>query len=166
MYLYGLDLSMSCSGITVFDLNTLKPVFITSIETRDKDSHGQRLHVIAEALRKIESEYRPSVIAIERTFNRFPTSTAVLYKAHGVVNYVFREYDQVYYSPKEIKSVISNGNASKALVRKKIEMAYPDVTFQNEDESDSFAIALCYLAKNGILEWVNEGEKSQKKKSK
>jgi Holliday junction resolvasome RuvABC endonuclease subunit len=153
MYLYGLDLSMSCSGVTVFDLNNMQPVFICSITTKDKDSHGMRLNILAESLKEIEQRYKPSIIAIERTFNRFPTSTAVLYKVHGLVNYLFREYEQVYYSPKEIKSVISNGNASKALVRKRIEMVYPDVGFSNEDESDSFAIALTWLIKNNKLEW-------------
>lgn len=153
MYLYGLDLSMSCSGVVVFDLDGNVPVFITSIPTKDKNSHGQRLEVISKAIHEIREQYPPAIVAIERTFNRFPTSTAVLYKVHGVINHLFRDCEQVYYSPKEIKNMISTGNASKEKVRKKIEMVYPDISFNNEDESDAFAIALTWLIKNGIVEW-------------
>lgn len=154
MYLYALDLSMSCSGVVVFDLNTLEPVLITSIPTNDKKSHGVRLRHLAAELEMIVQQYEPSVIVIERTFNRFPTATAVLYKTHGVVNYLFHNYEQIYYSPKEIKKEIAKvGNATKQKVQSVIKRRYPEISFNNEDESDAFAIGLTWFIRNKKIVW-------------
>ncbi|MFF3146811.1 crossover junction endodeoxyribonuclease RuvC [Streptomyces sp. NPDC057927] len=152
-YLYGLDLSMKNTGVTIFDLETKKPVYIGSIETKDKHSHGERLSYISQYILKLKEKYPPSIIAIERGFSRFNTSTQVIYRVHGVVNYLFHDIEQVYYPPKKIKEAIIKGDASKKLVRQVIERNYPDVKFKNEDQSDSFAIGLTYMIINGLIEW-------------
>lgn len=148
-YIYGLDLSMHDTGVTVFDND--KPVFIGSIPTRDKDSHGVRLKQIYEYLSKLKDEYPPAVVCMERAFSRFNTSTAVIYRVHGVVNMLFSDYEQIYYPPKTIKEVILKGNATKEEVKNEILKLFPDIQFTNDDESDSFAICLTYLKKGGIL---------------
>jgi hypothetical protein len=39
------------------------------------------------------------------------------------------------------------------VVRQVIEKHYPDVVFENEDQSDSFAIGITYLIENKLIKW-------------
>lgn len=155
-YLFGFDLSMEQTGVTVFDLDSLKPVLVTSISTshfKKTATHGQKLKYIEDELIKITKEFNPTVVTIERGFSRFNVSTQVIYRCHGVVNKLFYQYNQVYYPPKTVKEVICRGDATKKYVQDTIKKVYPDVIFNNEDESDSFAVALTYLIKNKLIEW-------------
>lgn len=144
---------MENTGVTIFNLETKEPIYISSIPTNKKHTHGKRLYIIGQELIKLKDKYSPSIIAIERGFSRFNTSTQVIYRVHGLINYLFHDVDQVYYPPKKIKEAIVRGDASKKLVREKIEKKYPDVKFDDEDQSDSFAIALTYLIENKLIQW-------------
>ena len=117
MYIYGLDLSMEQTGIAVLDEKGT-PILITSIATNKKQSHGQRLYQIASELINLKTRYPPTVIAIERGFSRFNTSTQVIYRVHGIVNYIFHDIQQVYYPPKKVKECILNGTATKKAIQK------------------------------------------------
>lgn len=151
-YIWGLDLSMSNTGISVFDLNgNIKK--ITSIKTNDKDSHGQRLKVIADKMLNLLDEFTPSKVIIERGFAHFNTATSVLYRVHGLVNYLLADYEQIYYSPKEIKKTILKGNATKQQIMDKILSVYPDIKFENYDESDSCAVGITYFIKERVINW-------------
>lgn len=162
-YLYAFDLSMDCSGITIFNLETLQPTYIGSIKTNDKQTHGQRLKYIEDKIIELTGDYPPDSIAIERGFSRFNISTQVIYRVHGIVNKYFYNVKQVYYPPKSVKESILKGNATKKQVRSEIEKVYPDVVFQNEDESDSFAVGLTHMIKTGKLKWHKEIEGKPKK---
>ena len=144
-YIYGLDLSMSDTGVTIFDGD--KPVFIGSIATNPKKTHGERLKEIYDFLSFLKDKYTPDVVCIERGFNRFNKSTEVVFRVHGCVNMLFYDVEQIYYSPKEVKSTLVDGKASKEELENKILELYPDVKFRNNDESDSFAIVLTHLYK-------------------
>ncbi len=146
-YLYAFDLSMSCTGIAIFDLDTYKPVHISSIKTNNKDTYGVRLHVIREYIKGLIKQYPPYEVAIERGFSRFNNSTQVTYRVHGVINELLKDYEQCYYPPKDVKATILNGNASKKQVQEKIKKLYPEIKFNNEDESDAFAVGLTHLKK-------------------
>ena len=148
MYIYGLDLSMEQTGIAVLDEKGT-PILITSIATNKKQSHGQRLYQIASELINLKTRYPPTVIAIERGFSRFNTSTQVIYRVHGIVNYIFHDIQQVYYPPKKVKECILNGTATKKAIQKKLEKDYKSygISFANEDESDALAVAVTYLKK-------------------
>lgn len=147
---------MENTGVTIFDLHTYKPIHISSIPTNKKHTHGKRLYIIAQELISLKDKYPPSVIAIERGFSRFNTSTQVIYRVHGLINYLFHDIEQVYYPPKKIKEAIVKGDASKKMVREMIESKYPDVNFDDEDQSDSFAIGLCYMIENKLIEWTKK----------
>ncbi|OPH61913.1 hypothetical protein BC351_01340 [Paenibacillus ferrarius] len=162
-HLYGLDLSMEQTGVTIFDLNALQPIHIGSITTNQKQSHGKRLYIIATEILSLIEKYPPSIVTIERGFSRFNTSTQVIYRVHGLINYLLRDYEQIYYPPKTVKEAIIRGDASKKLVKDMIERKFPDVVFENEDESDSFAVALTYLIKNKYIAWDKDGIKIAKK---
>ena len=72
-----------------------------------------------------------------------------MWKVAGIVNMLFYEVAQVYYSPNEVKAALVNGKASKEEVANKIIEIYPEVNFKNNDESDSFAIVVTHLIKTG-----------------
>lgn len=144
---------MDNTGVTIFDADTYEPIHITSISTNKKHTHGKRLYTIAQELISLRDKYPPSVVVIERGFSRFNTSTQVIYRVHGLINYLFHETEQVYYPPKKIKEAIIKGDASKKRVREVIESKYPDVVFENEDQSDSFAIGITYLIENKLIKW-------------
>lgn len=151
-YIYGLDLSMSQTGVAIFDLqgNIIK---VCSMATKDKDSHGKRLKVIADFLLELKEIYPAEKIIIERGFGRFNTSTAVIYRVHGIANYIFCDIEQIYYPPKKIKSIILNGKATKKQIQEEIIRRYPDIKFENEDESDAMSVVLCWLIINKIVDW-------------
>lgn len=144
-YIYGLDLSMSDTGVTIFDGD--KPVFIGSIATNPKKTHGERLKEIYDFLSFLKDKYTPDVVCIERGFNRFNKSSEAVWKTHGIVNLLFYDKEIVYYSPTTVKATLVNGKASKEELENKILELYPDVKFRNNDESDSFAIVLTHLYK-------------------
>lgn len=144
---------MECTGVTVFDLGTMLPIHIDSISTNSKYTHGKRLYEIAKFIHEIKERYPPESISIERGFTRHNTSTQVIYRVHGLVNYLFHDIEQYYYSPKEVKEVVDSGDATKRLVQEIIKYKFPQIKFKNEDESDSFAVGICHLTKTGKLKW-------------
>jgi Holliday junction resolvasome RuvABC endonuclease subunit len=144
---------MENTGVVIFDLNTYQPVYIGSIPTNNKHTHGKRLYTIGQELVKLKDAYKPSVVTIEQGFSRFNTSTQVIYRVHGLANYLFYDTEQVYYPPKKVKEAIIRGDATKKLVQQIINNAYPDIKFSDEDQSDAFAVALCYLINKEKIEW-------------
>jgi Holliday junction resolvasome RuvABC endonuclease subunit len=156
---------MDCSGLVIFDIETFEPVLITSIPTNSRKSHGERLYMIAKRIKEITKEYPPSVIAIERGFSRFNTSTQVIYRVHGIVNCMFWDLPQWYYPPKTVKEAILNGSATKKAIQNRILQEYPDIQFANEDESDAFAVGLTALIREYGMPW-NKLKKTRRKKDK
>lgn len=153
-YLYGLDLSMANTGIAIFDIDTYEPIVITSIATKDKDEHGDRLHTQREYMKDLISKYPPYEVAIEKGFTMHNTSTQVIYRVHGVAQELFHEYPQTYYAPTTVKKLITgNGKANKDIVQKYILKEYPYIEFENTDESDAVAIGLSHLIKKHKLKW-------------
>ena len=151
-YVYGLDLSLKTTGIAIFDEegNVEK---VCSVSPNEKGTHGIRLKGIADAILELRDQYDPATVIIERAFSRFKNATAVLYRVHGVINYLFHDIVQIYYAPKAIKAKIVGGNATKKMVREKILSVYPDIKFANDDESDAFATGLMYFINNKIIEF-------------
>lgn len=176
-YLYGLDLSLTCTGVTIYDLDNREFVYIGSYNTEkikikkaQKDLgiqvNGIKLRHLHDWLLELSAKYPPTIIAIERGLSRFNTATQVIYRVHGLVNFMFYELPQHYYPPKEVKAIIYKGDATKAQVQKIIQNNFVDVVFANEDESDSFAVALTYLIKNGLIEFEKPIVDKPKRKKK
>ena len=170
-YLFGLDLSLACTGVTIYDLEKREFVYIGSINTekvkkkKDLYHNGIKLKHIYDYLEELKEKYPPSIVAIERGFSRFPTATQVIYRTHGITNLLFHDVNQLYYPPKTVKEAIYKGDATKAQVQKIIKNNFVDVEFANEDESDSFAVALTYLIKEGLIEFEKPIVEKKKKKA-
>lgn len=159
-YLWALDISLSCTGIAIYDLGTDKFVLVDSIPTdkvkskKDRYHNALKLKHIEEKIINLAIDFPPSLLVMERGFSRFPTSTQVIFRTHGLINYLFHEVNQLYFPPKTIKEAILKGNATKKEVREAIEKTYDYIDFKNEDESDAVSIGLCYLIKNELINWV------------
>jgi Holliday junction resolvasome RuvABC endonuclease subunit len=150
-YIYAFDLSMSCVGVTIFS-NDGTPVLVTSIDTKTEKEHSGKLKYIADKVLELREKYDPKKIIIEGAFTRFNTSTQVLYRVHGLINYLFWDKEQVYFQPMTVKKVVGGrGNMDKDDLQKTILEKYPEIKFLNCDESDSFAVGLCYFYKKGVI---------------
>lgn len=164
-FIYGLDLSLANTGITIFELTTSKFVYIGSINTekikkkKDLYHNALKLKYIYDALSELKEKYPPKVVAIERGFSRFNTSTQVTYRVHGLINFLFHDINQIYYPPKTVKEAILKGDATKKQIQKVIKDKYPEIQFKNEgkndsfDESDSFAVCLTHLIKENLIKY-------------
>jgi Holliday junction resolvasome RuvABC endonuclease subunit len=149
-YIYALDLSLSCVGITIFS-NDAKHVLTTSVDTRSEKLHQMKLKIIADCLLNLKSQYLPEMIIIESGFSRYNASTQAVYKCHGLCQYLFYDFPQVFYSPATVKKVVGGkGNIDKDTLKNIIENKY-DILFFNTDESDSYAIGLCHFITIGTI---------------
>jgi Holliday junction resolvasome RuvABC endonuclease subunit len=160
-FLYALDISLKNTGITIYDLDEKKFVFIDSFSTEKiyatKENKGLHLNAvklkrITEWLWGIIQEYPPYIISIERMFSRFPTETQAIAKATGVIQCLLWDKPQYLYAPKEVKAKLIHGSATKEDVENAIKTKY-DFEFKNDDESDSFAVALTFLIDKDLIEW-------------
>lgn len=162
MYVWGLDLSLANTGVTIYDTELQDFVYIGSIDTdfirsRKANKHlylnGIKLKHVYDEMTALKEKYPPHVVVIERGFSRFNNATQVIYRVHGIVNLLFHDTPQIYYPPKTVKEAILKGDATKKQLQQAINTKYNDIKFENEDESDSFAVCLTYLIKEGLLEW-------------
>lgn len=155
-YLYGLDLSLSNTGIAIIDLNTYDPILVDSVKTNAKLEHKDRLKQITDKFDELVEKYPPSVVAIENGFVQHNNATKVLFKVRGIAERWFADVPQFFYAPTTIKAAIFDGKAKKELVRKKLESEYPDIEFKNEDESDALGIAVTHLIKTKQIKWIKK----------
>jgi len=162
-YLYGLDISMKNTGLAIYDLDEHKFVYIGSFSTekiyatrqyKGLDKNSLKLKKITEWFKEIYKQYPPACAGIERMFSRFNMETQTIAKATGVIQCMIWNKPQELYPPKEVKAHIWHGDASKDDLAKVIMEAYPYIEFANEDESDATAVAITYLIKNGLIDWV------------
>ncbi len=146
-YIWSIDISLSNSGVCIFDKNQ-NIIEIFSIKTNPNVLTQHRLRYIYDRLNEKLSEYPCDVLVLENGFTKFNTATQMLYRVHGVVNMLFDFCSQVYYAPTTIKKAITgDGKSNKVDVKIAVKQKYPNVEFNNEDESDAVAIGLTYFMK-------------------
>jgi Holliday junction resolvasome RuvABC endonuclease subunit len=152
-YIWGMDLALSCTGIAIFEENG-NPIKTLSISTSTKNGeHGRRLKMIADTLLELRKQYPPSLIVLESGFSRHAVSTQVLFKLRGLVDYLFYDIKEIVYAPSSIKKIITgNGRSEKSLVQQCILKKFPNMIFENEDESDATGAILCWFIENNLIE--------------
>lgn len=178
-YLWGLDISLKCTGLAIYDLEAKEFVYIGSFNTEKikatKENKGLELNSVklkklVDWVKELYAKYPPYIVAIERMFSKFPTETQVIAKATGVIQCLLWNKPQTLYPPKSVKLAIIKGDASKELVKSEILKRYPNLTMNNEDESDAVAVAICHLIALGMIEWekppVVEKKRTTKRKKK
>lgn len=184
MYIYGLDISMSNTGVTIIDKETYKVVHICTIGTDIPKynklpmeyKHGKRLKHHYDEVNKLIDKYPPSEVAIERGFSQFNKATQILFRVHGVYGLAFADVPTYNYPPRDVKATIYKGNASKKelsdVISKRLKLK-----FKNDDESDSSAVAITHLIAKHSYDWkpvksltekdkINEAKREAKKTKK
>ncbi len=149
-YIYALDLSLNSTGICIFT-NDGQFVKALTIDTHSEKETKLKLHLIGMKFIELIKSYPPYKVIIEQGFTRFNPSTQAIFRVHGLVNYLFYQYEQIYYPASTVKKVITGkGNTDKEEIREAILKKYPDVILKNLDESDAFAVGETYFIKEGI----------------
>jgi len=159
-YIYALDLSLNSTGICIFT-NDGKFIKAFTIDTHAEKETRLKLKVIGDYFTTIMEKYPPEKIIIEQGFYRFNRSTQQLFKVQGIASYIFYKYEQIYYPASTIKKVITGkGNATKKAVKDTILEKYPDVKFENYDQSDAYAVGLTYFINRANEKESNNGKKN------
>lgn len=151
MYIYAFDLSLSNSGVCIFT-NDGKLVYNTSVDTKCGNNHQEKLKIIGDAFIELRKKYEASKIIVEQGFSRFNQSTQAIFKVNGVCQYLFYDVEQIFYPSSTVKKTVGGrGNITKDELCETIMSKYPGNRFENYDESDAFAVGICYFIKKGIL---------------
>jgi len=150
-FLYALDISLKNTGIAIFT-DFGNPVSIRSISTNSKDKHPQRLQFIADSILRLRKNYSPLAMVFESGFYRFSASTQAIYKVIGVMQYLFSDVQQYSYAPSTIRKIVcGNGRANKEDVEKSVLKVWPNLSFEDNDQSDACGVGLCYMINKGII---------------
>jgi Holliday junction resolvasome RuvABC endonuclease subunit len=149
-YVYALDLSLNSTGVCLFT-NDGQFVKALTIDTHSEKETKLKLTIIGNEFLSLMKLYPPDTVIIEQGFSLFNASTQALFKVHGLVSYLFAEYEQIYYPATTVKKVVAGkGNMKKEEVRDIILKKYPMIQFSTLDESDAFSVGETYFIKKGI----------------
>lgn len=160
-YVYALDLSLNSTGVCVFT-NDGKIVEIMTIDTHKEKETKFKLKLIGNDLTKLMKVYKPEVVVIEQGFTRFNASTQSIFRVHGLVNYLFCEYKQVYYPATTVKKTVGGkGNITKEELQEVILSKNKKLKFENYDESDAYAVGLTYFSNHEVKESTCQEKLSQ-----
>jgi Holliday junction resolvasome RuvABC endonuclease subunit len=172
-YLYGLDISLKNTGVAIFDLEKRQFVYIGSFNTegikatkefKNMDVTSVKLHKLSEWFRALTEEYRPyyasieQMVKVDRKIDGKNIGVNInevkgIAKATGVIQEIIWNVPTSFYYPSEAKATVAKGNASKEVVQNVILHHFPELKFNNFDESDACALALTQLINVGIIEW-------------
>lgn len=148
MYIWGCDLSLSNSGIAIFDEEG-QPICVFSIATNPKEEHKLRLKQIGKTLLKYKKKYPPKHLVIENAFTRFNKATQAIYKVRGLVEFLFWDISMTFIAPSTAKKIITgSGKAEKFDVENSIRKMYPNVLIENNDQSDALSLGATYFLKH------------------
>ena len=151
MTIITFDLSLSNSGIAIFN-DAGECIKLLSIDTNKGDTYPKRLKHIEKEFLKLRRAYKPDRIVFEESFTRFNKSTQAIYRVRGLAELVFYRAKQYCYHATTIrKEVLGKGNAKKEDVYNYACVTYPQLKFEDYDQSDAFAIGLCYFKRKGVL---------------
>ena len=72
----------------------------------------------------------------------------MLYRVHGLAQYIFYNIEQIYYHATTVRAtVMKKGNANKEELRNFILNKYKNLKFDDDDQSDAYALGLCHFIK-------------------
>lgn len=177
-YIWGLDLSLACTGIAIYDLEEKKFVEVDHCLTTKirkspieyGDLMAYKLFEITKFIKKYYLKYPPSAVAIERLFipKQNLLSAEINYRVHGIVNCLLYQVPQYYFPPTTIKARVQAGNAPKNVIKFSLLHNFPElqslVTHTNygtrknpkwtdEDETDACGACLVLLQDEELIEY-------------
>lgn len=154
MYLLSLDISLTKTGWAIHTLDA-DLVAYGVIEPKGKNTH--RLSYLHTELQKVMEKYFPlhPIVVREGGIVRYNQATKQIFKAHGVVELVFKAYDIQDIPIQTIKAwarkaIGEKGNRmDKEIVKEAVKRVYPTHIFsfhKGGDDADAIAIGKIYLS--------------------
>lgn len=151
----GLDPGLRRTGWGVIDSDGVRLAYVASgvIAAPVEEDLAYRLRAIFEGVAGVIGGFKPREAAVEETFvNENPRSTLKLGQARGAVMLApaMAGIAVVEYPPNLIKkSVTGMGHAEKRQIQAMIGFLLPKARFENADEADALAIAICHANHRG-----------------
>jgi len=155
MKIIGVDPGLHATGygliaVELSQSRDVKFIEAGAIEPKPDDFLQNRINKVYDCLTDIISEYKPTVMVLERLYShyRHPTTACKLGHVRGVICLVcaHQHIQLVEYSVKRIrKNVVGDGNASKQQTREVVARSLNiDPNQLTLDASDALALALGY----------------------
>jgi crossover junction endodeoxyribonuclease RuvC len=152
MIILGIDPGIADTGWGVVEdkAGKLKCLGYGSVKTKAGVTTGERLVLIAAALKKIIKKFGPDLVAIEELFFAKNVKTAmVVGQARGVAVLTIRQagVDMVEFKPSQVKQAVSAyGAADKRQVQKMVQLILGLKEIPRPDDAaDALAAAICGL---------------------
>lgn len=185
-YIWGLDLSLECTGLSIFDFHEDKFIAIDHCYTGKikpltdgLDLLSLKLFNISLFLRKYLKKYPPSMVGIERLFihPKHMKSAEVNYRVHGVTNIMLYDVPQIYYPPTTLKATILKGNVPKSYVKHSLLSEFKELgemfdhtnygtkrkpKWSDEDEADAVSACVTLMDKHKLRTWEKRSIKEIK----
>ncbi|MEM7092208.1 MAG: crossover junction endodeoxyribonuclease RuvC [Actinomycetota bacterium] len=159
MFVLGIDPGLSRCGYGVVEQRGRyqRAVAAGVIRTEPSENTPDRLAELQSEVRSLISDFRPSVVALERVLFQNNVRTAMsVGQASGIVmaEAINAQCTVIEYSPNEIKQAIAgDGSADKeqmeTMVRLLLDIQQP---LRPVDAADALGVALCHLARHGVPE--------------
>lgn len=153
MFVLGVDPGLTRCGYCCIEVSgrDTRAVTLGVLSTPPGDPVPDRLAALQLGIRRLLTEHRPEVVAIERVLFQVNVRTAMAVgQASGIVmaEAVHRGAAVVEYSPNQVKETVAGwGAAPKAQVQQMVQMLLGlDRLPQPADAADAAAVALCHAA--------------------
>ncbi|NBV05815.1 MAG: crossover junction endodeoxyribonuclease RuvC [Proteobacteria bacterium] len=157
MKILGVDPGLTKTGLGIIEVknNSLHFIASATIHTSPSDALAIRLQHFHKLLTEFVKIHQPDEAAIEETFiNSNPTSSLKLGHARGalILSLGLCGLKVTEYSTTAVKkAVVGVGRAEKQQVQMMIKILLPKAGFQNEDEADALAVAICHNNNRRII---------------
>lgn len=155
-----LDLSLASTGYSVIKVvdGKVEVVEVGHINNKkySKRSHGFKLYQIFVKLKSLFDMYYITDVVKERGFSKGHKTTQALFKVAGIVDLIVHaksglEVEEI--APLTIKKLVGgHGKATKEEVEAGVHRFLKrDVSFQNDDESDSVGVGIAYCLQKKLI---------------
>jgi len=148
----GIDPGLRRTGWGVVDSDGVRLAFVASgLVTSDSEGElAYRLRELYEGVCGVIANFRPQEAAVEETFvNKDARSALKLGHARGVVLLApaLNGLRVAEYPPNVIKKTVTGtGHGEKRQVAAMVGFLLPKARFENADEADALAIAICHAS--------------------
>jgi len=146
----GIDPGLRRTGWGIIESDGVRLSYVASgyVSSAGDDVLAYRLREIFEGISGVIASFKPREAAVEETFvNSNPRATLKLGQARGMALLApaLKGLTVAEYPPNLIKkSVVGAGHAEKQQIQLMVKLLLPKAKFENADEADALAIAICH----------------------
>lgn len=146
----GLDPGLRRTGWGVIESDGVRLVYVASghVSSDKDDDLAYRLRSIYEGVSGVIASFKPHEAAVEETFvNENARATLKLGQARGMALLApaMRGLKVAEYPPNLIKKTVTGtGHGEKKQIQAMVGFLLPKAKFENADEADALAIAICH----------------------